>query len=585
MRVALQSGGVTIDSVHYVVQSSASPPAILRSGDVDVSDANAAPVIAVSLPPGSGYTVVLTADVVPATGNPSFCSGTSQPFLVAAGQETAVPVGLICGGSMQPTLSGPAIINGNVTKGDNCPVLTSWTATPLQVSAPGGQIAVSAAATDADASETLTYVWTATAGSFAAPTSTGMSGFTSSTQYVCAAAGTQTLTVTVTDDHVPSSCSASQTLKVDCKATTVCESLVLPASGAEAAAPPLAADNPTGDFTVEGWVYPTSFNPDYSTVAAHWDTRANGTASYALQYDPAGKIVLAVSSTGTDEVDVTGTTPLVLGRWAHVAATFSAATKTFALFKDGVPAGTQTVAFDHVMATTGVPFTAGSLAISSAGTAAGRAPQSAIGYLDEVRLSNVVRYTAAFTPGTAFTSDASTLALYHFDETTGATASDASAAANAATLSGGATHFATCPAGCAQPAAIPAFTTGAWLICGATAGPNTWNGLMTFTSATPSCDGASPGASVGGTFQWTETAGGSIVGETRFVGTWASATEAISVDEVQVLSGGVVPAHDFMSYAPATDTLVDGGWNCPSCFTGMWSKAIHVADPATAACP
>jgi hypothetical protein len=46
-----------------------------------------------------------------------------------------------------------------------------------------------------------------------------------------------------------------------------------------------------------------------------------------------------------------------------------------------------------------------------------------------------------------------------------------------------------------------------------------------------------------------------------------------------------VPAHDFMSYDPGTDTLVNGGWSCPSCNTGMWTKAVHVSNPATATCP
>ena len=38
------------------------------------------------------------------------------------------------------------------------------------------------------------------------------------------------------------------------------------------------------------------------------------------------------------------------------------------------------------------------------------------GKLDEVRYSNVVRYTTAFTPSTtAFTPDANTVALYHLE--------------------------------------------------------------------------------------------------------------------------------------------------------------------------
>ena len=57
------------------------------------------------------------------------------------------------------------------------------------------------------------------------------------------------------------------------------------------------------------------------------------------------------------------------------------------------------------------------------------------GQIDEVRLSNVVRYAAAFTPPAApFAPDANTLALYHFDERNGQTAPDGSGNGYALTL-------------------------------------------------------------------------------------------------------------------------------------------------------
>ncbi|MGQ9490412.1 MAG: LamG domain-containing protein, partial [Anaerolineae bacterium] len=52
------------------------------------------------------------------------------------------------------------------------------------------------------------------------------------------------------------------------------------------------------------------------------------------------------------------------------------------------------------------------------------------GWVDEVRISNVVRYTSNFTPPAApFTPDADTVGLYHFDEGSGTTVLDASGAA------------------------------------------------------------------------------------------------------------------------------------------------------------
>lgn len=43
------------------------------------------------------------------------------------------------------------------------------------------------------------------------------------------------------------------------------------------------------------------------------------------------------------------------------------------------------------------------------------------GRIDEVRISNVIRYTTNFTPAKVFSSDANTLGLWHFDESPGST--------------------------------------------------------------------------------------------------------------------------------------------------------------------
>ena len=49
------------------------------------------------------------------------------------------------------------------------------------------------------------------------------------------------------------------------------------------------------------------------------------------------------------------------------------------------------------------------------------------GLIDELRISNIVRYTASFAPQTSnFSTDASTVVLYHFDEGSGQTLTDSS---------------------------------------------------------------------------------------------------------------------------------------------------------------
>ena len=60
------------------------------------------------------------------------------------------------------------------------------------------------------------------------------------------------------------------------------------------------------------------------------------------------------------------------------------------------------------------------------------------GLIDEVRISNVVRYTGTFTPQTHFEADADTIGLWHFNEGAGQSAADASGNGNDATLHGSA---------------------------------------------------------------------------------------------------------------------------------------------------
>ena len=189
------AGGATVNTVSYEITGNGITP--IR-GSIPVSDPGATVSVLVNgIPAGTGYRVDLTAT---STDGRTTCAG-SATFNVVAAQTTAVAVVLQCRGPGAGT--GSASITGTF---NNCPFLTSYSASPLSVST-GGTINVSAAASDLDPGAALTYAWTATGGSFAA-------AGTASTTYGCSAAGSQTLTIRVSDG----SCDDSATIAVSCVA-------------------------------------------------------------------------------------------------------------------------------------------------------------------------------------------------------------------------------------------------------------------------------------------------------------------------------------------------------------------------------
>jgi hypothetical protein len=196
--------GTTIDSVTWKVLSSSS--AEIASGTLNTTGSRTPSFIS-SLPAGAGDTIVMTAST---TGGVS-CIGTSSPFTIIAGQSTTVNLDVVCentpadGGTL-----GSVVVSSTLVPGDHCPGLTEWFISP-QATTGSSPIDVSVSGSDADVGDTLSYAWTATAGSFTSPSS-------AMTQYTCAATGPQTLTVAISDNHMPTPCTTRITFpSVSCQ--------------------------------------------------------------------------------------------------------------------------------------------------------------------------------------------------------------------------------------------------------------------------------------------------------------------------------------------------------------------------------
>jgi hypothetical protein len=183
--------GWNVNSATYVVWSSDQLPIV--EGTEDLSAPNAALSLSLLVPPGNGDVLELTA----MTSSGTSCRGTSPPFDVMSGLPTQVSLVLSC-----PLPSPHA---------DNCPTVDVQPPTPPQANAPAGRISLTAAASDADPGDVVSFSWTASAGTFGDATAP-------STYYVCTTAGAQTLVLDVDDHHVPTSCAETFLLPITCLA-------------------------------------------------------------------------------------------------------------------------------------------------------------------------------------------------------------------------------------------------------------------------------------------------------------------------------------------------------------------------------
>jgi len=174
----------------------------------------------------------------------------------------------------------------------------------------------------------------------------------------------------------------------------------------------------TGDFTIEFWIKFTSLAYSHIMGVNAFGSNSNGW----LIKKPSDQMVLGwtyvPNEFGFYTVPSTNT-------WHHIAICFNDGTNTVKTFIDGNLHSTESR--DININTS--PF---DLVIGREGTYSNYFQ----GYIDEVRLSNVSRYSIAFSPFTRHESDENTVGLWHFDEGEGSTASDSSSLENDGSITG-----------------------------------------------------------------------------------------------------------------------------------------------------
>lgn len=233
--------------------------------------------------------------------------------------------------------------------------------------------------------------------------------------------------------------------------------------------PPTAADI-GGDFTLEFWLRAL---PEENSGSATCNVK-DGWITGNIIFDrdiwgdgdygdwgislSNGRIAFGITK-GANGTTLCGRTNVADGVWHHVAVTRRASDGLMRIFVDGWldgqkygPKGDISYRNGRSTAFPNDPY----LVIGAEKHDAGPSFPSFSGWLDEIRLSTVVRYTGAFTPSfRPFQPDSRTAFLYHFDEASGEgacnpTIPDASGNINAECLFGG-----NAPAGPQYSAANP----------------------------------------------------------------------------------------------------------------------------------
>jgi hypothetical protein len=155
------------------------------------------------------------------------------------------------------------------------------------------------------------------------------------------------------------------------------------------------------NFTIEMFINPTNL----TGVKTYWDNRSSENAPNNIRIDLDANTLKYIVNGVTL---ISGTYTPSAGTWAHIAVSRSSGTTR--MFVNGVQLGSSIT--DNNVYRTGIVY------IGSTH----RNAQYAIGYIDEVRVSKIARYTSNFTPTTsAFTNDSNTVLLLHFNGANGAT--------------------------------------------------------------------------------------------------------------------------------------------------------------------
>jgi len=183
--------------------------------------------------------------------------------------------------------------------------------------------------------------------------------------------------------------------------------------------------------TLELWYKTSTVHSDEAEIIGNYDRQSSGGGTTGIT-----SVLLAGSNEGSDAgkikaLGLTSTSTVNNGAWHHIASVYDRTGMKTYLFIDGVKEaeGTISTASDFGNSSNEFHVSGGMQRIIAS-------TRYNAGIVNVVRVSDVARYTSAFTPANSFTTDNNTKALWNMSEGTGTTVDDASSNNNDLTISG-----------------------------------------------------------------------------------------------------------------------------------------------------
>ena len=150
----------------------------------------------------------------------------------------------------------------------------------------------------------------------------------------------------------------------------------------------------SSDYTVEAYVYPLTTGTVRNIIVKGQAT----SSAFALYLDSADKLNARHGNTV-----ITSTATIAANTWTHVALVRNGFTHSVDLYVNGVPNAGASGVFDSVVNTDPLEI----------GANVPLAQPGMIGYIDELRVSNVARYSTTFT-ATSLINDSGSVLMLHF---------------------------------------------------------------------------------------------------------------------------------------------------------------------------